>query len=121
MAIKSFQVTIDLGHLSSRETTRYLVGWNKIFRCCVDFDSVTSAQEQRFVAAASSKHAIDLGVASEVFARLHVSAVMAQTDAEQIHGVCVCAVNVMPQRSVSAALNPIMQSAATLFGANHWK
>src|SRR5438132_949406 len=53
--------------------------------------------------------------------RRYVRVVMTETDAEQIHGVCVWAVKVMPQRRVSAALKPMMQSAATRFGANQCK
>src|SRR5207245_9918215 len=56
--------------------------------------------------------------AGETFSRLYICSVMTEADAEKIHGTeCVCAENVIPQRRVKAALNPIMQSAATRFGA----
>jgi len=54
------------------------------------------------VATAASQYAIGLGVAGEILARFHVRVVMAESDAEQIHGVCVWAAKVIPQRSVSA-------------------
>ena len=85
----------------------------------VEFDAIASAEQQYLGATAASQHAIGLGMAGEIFARFHVRIVMAQSDAEQIHGVCIWAVKVIPQRSVNAALNPMMQSAATRFGANH--
>jgi hypothetical protein len=44
---------------------------------------------------------------------------MTQADAEKIHGgEVVCAVNVIPHRSVNAALKPTMLKAAICFGAS---
>ena len=88
------------------------------FRCAVNFHPIASRQHQRLHAAGMAQHTIRFGVSGETFAHLDVSIVMAQADAENIHGVCIWAVKVIPQRRVSAALNPTMQSAATRFGVN---
>jgi len=105
----------------SGQTTRNVFGRNKIFGCSINFHAIAGAEQQRLIAPAASHNAIGLGVAGEILSHFHICVVMTETEAEQVHGVCVWAVNVIPQRRVNAALKPIMQSAATRFGANQRK
>src|SRR6266853_355656 len=110
VAIKCFNVTIEFGRVCSGKTTRNLVGRNEIFRRSINFHAITGAEQQRLVATAVSQYATGFGVAGEILTRFHVGIVMAETDAKQIHGTCVWAVKVIPQRRVNAALKPMMLS-----------
>jgi hypothetical protein len=98
-----------------------LFSWNKILGRPVNFHAIASAEQQHFIATTIAQDATGLGVPGKIFACFDVRVVIAETDAEQIHGVFVCTLNVIPQRSVSAALNATMQSVATRFGANQRK
>src|SRR5438067_12517191 len=110
-----------MGTVGAYETAGDLVGRHSLLGCSINFDAIAGAEHQRLVATALPKRAVGLDVAGKAFARLDVRVVMTETNAEQIHGVCVWAVKVMPQRRVNAALKPMMQSAATRFGANQSK
>src|SRR5438132_3240526 len=115
----AIKISVAFEILSSGKAARDLLGRDKIRGRGVNFDAITRAQQQRLSATGLSQNAISLRVSAETFERFDVRRMMAKSDAEKIHGVCVCAVKVIPQRSVNAALKPMMQSAATRFGANH--
>src|ERR1700736_1192804 len=121
VAIERFKMSIDFNRVRPGETTCDLFGGHETLRRGINFDAIAGTEHQRLIATAIPQRALGLDTAGKVFARLDVRVVMTETDAEQIHGVCVWAVNVMPQRRVNAALKPMMQSAATRFGANQCK
>ena len=65
-----------------------------------------------------AQDAVDRGVADEALARFDIGGVMAESDAEEIHQrECVWERNVIPQRSVSAALKARTQRVAIRRGA----
>src|SRR5260370_30368316 len=104
------------------ETACDLISRHSLLACSINFDAIAGAEHQRLIATVIPQRAVGLDMAGKVFAHLDLRVVMTETDAEQIHGVCVwAAVKGMPQRRGSAALKPMMQSAATRFGANQCK
>ena len=121
VAIEIFDVPFHSHSVCSGEAARNMVRRNEILGSAVNFHAIAGAEQQRLVATAAAQNAVGLGVAGETLPCFQVRIVMTEPDAKQIHGVCVWAVNVIPQRRVSAALNPMMQSAATRFGANQRK
>src|ERR1051325_1658498 len=100
------------------KAARNFLRCHRLVRCAIDFHAVASREQQNFREPARSQIQTGFGTAPVTLTRLNSRLVMTQADTKQIHGECVCAVNVIPHSSVSAALNPIMHSAATLFGAS---
>src|SRR5207248_3047098 len=75
----------------SNETARNLIRRYTFFRCGINFDAIAGREQQRFHATCSAQDAICLGMAGKTLARFHVRGVMAQADAEKIHGGdCIC-------------------------------
>src|SRR6476660_1627716 len=109
------RVGIDLAHETTRNFTR---GYASL-RHSIDLHPVARSQKQRLGAAGFTHDRFSRCAICELLKFRDVCRVMAQTDAEKIHGSeSICAVNVIPQRSVNAALKPRMHSAATRFGAS---
>src|SRR5262249_53220694 len=89
---------------------------------CVNLDPIARDQQQRFGATGLADDRLAGGVARELLQRFHVRGVMTQPGSEKVHGSgCSSALNVIPQRSASAALNPMMHTAATRLGASHFR
>src|SRR6266496_1332703 len=109
------RVGIDLAH----ETTRNFIRGYASLRHSINLHPVARSQKQRFSAAGFAHDRFGRCATCEPLKFRDVCRMMAQTDAEKIHGSeCICAVNVIPQSSVSAALKPRMHSAATRLGAS---
>ena len=109
------RVGIDLAHQTTRN---FLRGYGSL-RHSIDLHPVACSQKQRFGATGFAHDRFSRCTTCELLKFCDACRVMAQTDAEQIHGSeSICAVNVIPQRSVNAALKPRMHSAATRLGAS---
>src|SRR5205807_8249964 len=103
------------------ETLRDVECRDAFFRRAVNFNAVAGCEQQRFRAAGVSQKTIGFVRAADTFEQIDACRVMAEPNAKKIHGECICEVKVIPQSNINAALNPMMQSAATRFGANQWK
>jgi hypothetical protein len=89
VSVERCKMSIDFDRVGPGETTRDLFGGNETLRRAINFDAIAGAEHQRLIATAVPQHAVGLDAAGKIFARLDVRVVMTETDAEQIHGVCV--------------------------------
>src|SRR2546429_9386307 len=99
-----------MGMVVAYKTADDLVGRHSLLGCSINFDAIAGAEHQRLITTAIPQRAVGLDMAGKVFARLDVRVVMTETDAEQIHGVCVWAAKAIAPRKGSAAPKPIMLS-----------
>src|SRR5215471_12887696 len=110
-------VLVDLAIETARDVERR----DPRFGRTINFHAIAGRKDDRFRAAEVAQQTLHFHIAAEMFERFDVGQMMTESNAEQIHGACDWALKVIPQSRVSAALNPIMQSAATRFGANQRK